>query len=101
MGEPYHWTAKMALPHQLPYHLPTRQNRDRAAAHVVEVVGGVDAEAGVDGGEQVVAVHRPLDGVFALGVSAADDLAHAEAAAGEEDAHGPRPVVAARAAGRI
>ncbi len=57
----------------------------------------IDAEAGVEGGEQAVAVHRSLSRFFGFAAGRADDLAHAQASAGQKDAHRARPVIAARA----
>src|SRR5688500_715832 len=74
----------------------------RAPIHsAAQRAGVIDAEAAVDRREQAIAVHAPLDGLFGFAVCCANDLAHLEAAAGEEDAHRPRPVVATRAAAGV
>lgn len=52
----------------------------------------VDVQVAVDGCEQVLRGDGVVEGVFGFGVGLADDLAPAEAAAGDE---GVRPVVAA------
>src|SRR5258708_1724841 len=71
------------------------QDRDGPAGAVVIKVMRIDAEAMVDRGEQAVAVHGPLRRLLAARVGSADHLAHAQAAAGEQHAHGPWPMVAA------
>ena len=63
-----------------------------------ELVVGVDAEVAVDGGQQIVGVERAVAGASADLVRRADDLAGADAAAGNQDAHRARPVVAANLA---
>src|SRR5262245_10416194 len=84
--------------HQFRDRVALLQDGDRPAGAVVEFVAGVDSEALVDRRQQAVAVHRPVARLLAARVGAADDLAHLQPAARQENAHRPRPVVAAGAA---
>ena len=63
---------------------------------VEEFEGRVDAQEFVDGGVDVFRAERAGEGAVALRVGRADDLAAADAAAGQEAEHGLAPVVAAR-----
>jgi hypothetical protein len=67
--------------------LSRRQNRNRPPRSIVQVMIRIDAEAMIDRREQAIAVHRPNRRIFAACVRGADDLAHAQAAAGKKDAH--------------
>src|SRR5262249_51489753 len=49
----------------------------------------------IHGGKDVPGAGGPGGGVFGTGIGGADHLAHAQAAAGEDDGHGARPVIAA------
>src|SRR3954454_17191514 len=74
------------------------QDGDRPAGEVLELMAVVDAEVPVGGRQQVLGGERPLLGILALAVGGADDLAGAQAAAGQQRRHGVGPVVAAYAA---
>ena len=65
------------------------------AGKILEGGFGVDAHYFVDGREHIVGFERARDGMLSLGVGGADDLAGLQAAAGEDDAHGLAPVIAA------
>ncbi len=82
-----------ALAQQFLDDLAPVQDGHGAAGVVGEAAVGVDAEDVVDGLQQVLGPHGALAGGFALAVGGADDLAHLEAAAGDECGHGAWPVV--------
>ena len=54
----------------------------------------VNSEASVDCGEQAVAIHDALSGVFAARIGCPDDLPHPQSAAREKYAHCTTPVIA-------
>lgn len=71
--------------HQLPNCLALRQHGNRTTGVVDECVVGVDAEVAIDGGQHVAGSGGTLGRVLAFAVGGADDLAGAQAAAGEQD----------------
>src|SRR5262245_39792153 len=77
------------------------EDGNRPARTVAVLVVYVDAEAVVECRQQAVAVHAPPAGLLAARVGGADRLAHLQAAAGQEHAHRPRPMVPAGPAARI
>ena len=55
----------------------------------------IDAELVIEGGEDVLIMHRPISRFFAQAVGRADDLSHTHAAAGQEGARRLGPMVSA------
>ena len=71
------------------------QDGSRAAVVVEEFEAGVDAQQFVDRGVDVFGAHWAGDRAVAFGVGGTDDLAAADAAAGQEAEHCVPPVIAA------
>ena len=74
------------------------ENRYRTAGMTEKRMLCIDTESTVDGRQQTIAVHDPLNRFFATSTGRADDLPHLQSAAGEKDAHRPRPMITPRAA---
>src|SRR5437879_4977827 len=75
--------------------LALRQHGERTILSIVQHRFAVDADGAVDGGGDVAERVRGAGGSRAVAIGAADDLPTARAAAGEKDAAGSAPVVAA------
>src|SRR5207249_694723 len=58
-------------------------------------LGGVNAQVVIQGGENLLEMHRPLLGVLAQPIGGADGLTSAHAAAGQDGTTDLRPMVAA------
>src|SRR6516164_5166538 len=87
--------TKLSFSNQLLNRPAFAQNPQRPLSRVVEFVVVVDAEDMVHGREDIAGAGGAGGGVFGTGIGGADHLAHAQAAAGEDDGHGDRPVIAA------
>ena len=70
------------------------EDRDWSAGVVEVVFVEVDSELMVQRGKQAVAVHNPVDRVFAFGVRRSDVPSHFEAAASQENTHSFGPMIA-------
>src|SRR5207253_1915750 len=69
---------------------------ERPTEGIGELQAGVDAQEGVEGGDDVLRGNGVFGGLGAEGVGSAVDLAAADAAAGQEKRIAAGPVVAAR-----
>ena len=72
-----------------------RRARYDSPSGAIRYCVGIDSQAVIDRGQQVLRRDGPVGGSGGVGVAGADDLAAADAAAGQGDAPDARPVVAA------
>ena len=106
LGKGHSQAVRIEWPAACPWIVPgSDQLADRVSAVEQEVgaVGGVvdhgvldvDAELVIERGEDILIMHGPILRFLAQAVGRTDDLAHAHAAAGQEGARRPGPVVSA------
>src|SRR5262245_27201012 len=75
--------------------LPPRQDRVGAVLPIMKQRSRIDADGPVDGGGHIAGPVGSAGGKGAMAIGAADDLSTAAATAGEKDAAGRAPVIAA------